>query len=168
MKRLYTFVLGALLLGTHGLMAQGPDDDMPALSEERLREIKAQKTAYLTTKLRFTSEEAQQFWPIYNEIDEARDAIRRELRENMRPARKQSDALTEAEAQQMLTKGLQIRQREFDLERSSIERFTKAIGPVKTVELFRAERDFQREVLRRLRERMDERRDGRGGPMRRP
>lgn len=167
MKRLFTFALGALLLSAPRIMAQGPDDDMPPLPEDRLREIKAQKTAYLTTKLRLTTEEAQRFWPIYNEVDEARDALRRELRENMRPARKQSEALTEQEAEQMLVKGLQIRQREVDLERTSAERFAKAIGPVKTVELIRAERDFQREVLRRMRERMEERRDGARGPMRR-
>ena len=38
---------------------------------------------------------------------------------------------------------------------------------IETVELFRAERDFQREVLRRFRERMEERRDHRDGPPRR-
>lgn len=167
MKRIITLALTALLAAGSSVMAQGPDDDMPGLSEERLKEIKAQKSAYLTTKLSLTTEEAQRFWPVYNEFDEARESLRREHREAMRGARKQGGELSEAEAQQTLAKGLQIRQRELDLEKTSVDRFVKTIGAPKTVELFRAERDFQREVLRRFRERMEERRDHRDGPPRR-
>jgi hypothetical protein len=154
-----TVILCTLLLHTTPSRAQ--EDDMPALSEERIREIKAQKTAYLTTKLGLTPEEAQRFWPIYNEYDKVRDEHRRELRELVRAGRKNDQDLTETQAQEVLNKGLIVRQKELDLERTYKDRFVMSIGAVKTVELHKAERDFQREVLRRYRERS-------GGPEGRP
>lgn len=144
-------------------IALSQPDDMPPLSEERLQEVKAQRTAYLTTKLGLTPDEAQRFWPVYNEFDSEREKLRKELRENIRTVRKDGGALKESDANEILSKGLTLRQEELDLERTYTDRFVKAIGAVKVVELHKAERDFNREVLKRLRERMEERREGRPG-----
>ncbi len=57
------------------------------------------------------------------------------------------------------------RQKELDLEKTYTERFKKAIGAVKTVQLRKAEHDFNREVLRKFRDRMEDRR-GKEGPQR--
>jgi len=156
-----TLLTVLLLTGTTLLHAQ--DDDMPAPSEERMKEIKAQKSAYLTTKLSLTPEQAQSFWPIYNQFDAERDAVRRDMREQMKSARKAGAAMTEAQASELLEKGLASRQRELDLEKSYMERFKQNIGALKTVELHKAERDFNKEVLRRYRERMEERKGSSGG-----
>ncbi len=131
-----------------------------------MREIKAQRTAYLTTKLGLTPEEAQTFWPVYNAYDDAREANRKEMRRTMTPRDAEPEELTEEQAAQRLNQGLELRQRELDLERTYKDKFVKAIGARKTVALVRAEHDFNREVLRRLRERMDERREGEGPPQR--
>lgn len=139
---------------------------MPPPTPERLKEIKAQKSAFITTKLALTPEEAQQFWPIYNEYDDKQDALRKEMRELLKGAR-EDQAMTEAEASQLLEKGLQHRQKEIDLEKSYQERFKKSIGAVKTVRLRKAEHDFNREVLRKFRDRMEDRRGGDGPPPRR-
>jgi hypothetical protein len=159
MKHLIAISLLMAALFTAPLQLRAQEDDMPPLSEERIKEIKAQKTAYLTTKLGLTSEEAQRFWPVYNEFDEAREKLRREMREVMRTGRSSGEPMTEAAAEQLLARGLSIRERELALERTYKDRFVKVIGAVKTLELHKAERDFQREVLRRYRERME----GRGG-----
>ena len=48
-------------------------------------EIEAQKRAYFTEKLNLTVEEAEKFWPLYNEFQDKRRALRakrRELRPN--------------------------------------------------------------------------------------
>jgi hypothetical protein len=161
---LQPYVLLVALMTT--LTAWTQPDGLPPLPEERMREIKAQRTAYLTTKLGLTPEEAQTFWPIYNAYDDGREANRKEMRRTMNPRDAGPEELTEAQAAERLNKGLELRQRELDLERSYKDRFVKAIGARKTVALIRAEHDFNREVLRRLRERMDERREGGGPPPR--
>lgn len=147
------FLLLLLLACSTFLHAQ--EEDMPPPSEERMKEIKAQKSAYLTTKLGLTPEQAQGFWPIYNQFDEEREANRKAMRELHKSMRKEGTQLTEAQANDLLEKGLASRQRELELERSYTERFKKSIGAVKTVELHRAERDFNKEVLRRYREKME-------------
>ena len=155
-----------LLMGTTLLHAQ--DDDMPPPSDERMKEIKAQKSAYLTSKLSLTPEQAQNFWPIYNQFDEERETIRRSMRDLIKDARKDRTTMTEAQASELLEKGLAGRQRELDLEKLYSEKFKKSIGAIKTVELHKAERDFNKEVLRRFRERMEERRGGGGQDGHRP
>jgi hypothetical protein len=145
------FVAIMLSWAVSTVYAQG--DDMPPPNAERLLEIKAQKSAYITTKLSLSPEEAQRFWPEYNAYDEAREELRRELRNVMRGGMQEGDAMSEAEADKALARGLALKQQELDLERTYKERFVKSIGAVRTVALFKAERDFQREVLRRFRDR---------------
>jgi len=139
------------------------DDDQPPMNPERMKELKAQKTAYLTTKLGLTAEEAQRFWPIYNEFDEAREGLHKQMREMHRSARDGQNALSESKAKELLAKSRDLREREVKLERDYSDRFAQAISAVKTLELLKAERDYNREVLRRLRDRMEERREGRPG-----
>lgn len=162
MKTLLRFPILVLLLCVVPFAAQAQEDEMPPLGQDRMNEIKAQKTAYLTTKLGLTTDEAQRFWPIYNEYDDTREKLRKEMRE-LHKSGKEEGGLTEATAKTMLAKGLDIRTRELELERTYSDRFTKSIGALKTLQLIKAERDFNKEVLRRFRDRMEERRDGRPG-----
>ena len=159
-----TTLLFVLLVLAPALHVKAQGDDLPPLNEERIKEIKAQKTAYLTTKLGLTSEEAQRFWPIYNAFDEEREAVRKQMRGIMRGKKDQNKALTNAEAEQQLAKGLELRQRELDIERTYKDRFIKSIGALRTLDLVRAEHDFNREVLRRLKERSGDGRNERQGP----
>lgn len=163
MKNLMHHILFLVAVATWSAPAvHAQEEDLPPLSAERMKEVKAQKSAYITSKLSLTPDEAQKFWPIYNEMDEKQDAIRKELRELHRSQKKDGVEMTEAEATQLIDKALASRQKELDLEKSYAERFKKSIGAVKTVQLKKAERDFHREVLKKFRERMEERRDGGG------
>lgn len=155
---LRTLPLLACCLSVLVLKAQ---PDMPPPSPERLREIKAQKSAFITARLELTPEEAQAFWPIYNEYDDKQDVLRKEMRDLFKGPQ-EDEGLTEAEAANLLDKGLQHRQREIDLEKAYSERFRKSIGAVKVLKLRKAEHDFNREVLRKFRERKGP--DGDGPP----
>ena len=149
----------ALLVTASGLSAQ--DDDMLGIAEDRLQEIKAQKTAFLTQRLDLSPEEAQRFWPVYNQFDKELDAIRKETREGRKEAKKDDD-LTEAEASAAIDKELAGRQKELDVRRKYAVEFKKTIGALKTMKLGKAERDFRRELIKRVRDRVEERR-GQGG-----
>ena len=166
MKRILNtgLLLAGALLFSHPSFAQ--EDDMPG-GADRLKELKAQKAAYITSKLGFTAEEAQRLWPVYNEFDEAREQLRKEMRDMHRTA-KDGVALTDAEATEILRKHLANREKELAMERAYSDRFVKTIGAAKTLDLFKAERDFNREVLHRFRERQDNGGDKRPGtPQRR-
>ncbi|MBL7964847.1 MAG: hypothetical protein JNM31_13500 [Flavobacteriales bacterium] len=143
----------SICMFTMPILAQ--DDDGPLIPEEKLQEIKAQKAAFLTSQMDLTPEEAQRFWPVYNKYDKELDGIRTEQRELMKEVRDKDRAgnLSDADATRLMDRDLALRQRELDLRQRYTAEFRKVIGPVKTLRLGKAERDFNRELLRRARER---------------
>jgi Skp family chaperone for outer membrane proteins len=153
-----------MLLSASLAIAQG--DDLPNIPEDKLEEIKAQKVAYLTQKMGFTPEEAQKFWPVYNQYDKELETSRREMRDFHRGLKKSGTELTEAEANQLIDKELSTRQKELDTRRKYSAEFKRNLGSVRTVKLYQAERDFNKELLRRMREKGGEQRkgEGPGGP----
>ncbi len=150
-----------LLFATTALNTTAQDEDMPAIPEERMQEIKAQKTAFLTQRLDLTPAEAEKFWPVYNQYDKEIEANRKDMRADHKAAKKDTE-LTEAEASAAIDKELAGRQKELDIRKKYAGDFKKSIGAVKTVQLAKAERDFRKELIKRLRDRMGDRREGGG------
>lgn len=156
----------ALTLGL-AIAATAQEDDMPQIPEERLQEIKAQRTAFLTQRLDLSPAEAEKFWPVFNQYDKEQEVVRKELREMHRGMRKDTE-VSEAEAAAAIDKELAARQKELDIRKKYAAEFKRTIGAVKTMRLGKAERDFNRELLKRLRDRMEERRNGAPPPGGRP
>ena len=156
----------ALALGL-AIAATAQEDDMPQIPEERLQEIKAQRTAFLTQRLDLSPAEAEKFWPVFNQYDKEQEVVRKELRDMHRGMRKDTE-VSEAEAAAAIDKELAARQKERDIRKKYAAEFKRTIGAVKTMRLGKAERDFNRELLKRLRDRMEERRNGAPPPGGRP
>ncbi len=156
----------ALALGL-AIAATAQEDDMPQIPEERLQEIKAQRTAFLTQRLDLSPAEAEKFWPVFNQYDKEQEVVRKELRDMHRGMRKDTE-VSEAEAAAAIDKELAARQKELDIRKKYAAEFKRTIGAVKTMRLGKAERDFNRELLKRLRDRMEERRNGAPPPGGRP
>lgn len=154
-----------LFLATTAMALRAQDDDNPPpppISHERLQEIKAQKSAFITQRLQLTPEQARTFWPIYDQYESEMEALRKNMRSDRGDVRKDSD-LTEAEAAKAIANDLDNRQRQLDLRKKYVEQFKQSIGAVKTLALAKAERDFNRELLKRMRQGAENRR-GRPGP----
>ncbi|HEX2617293.1 MAG TPA: hypothetical protein VHL57_07100 [Flavobacteriales bacterium] len=164
MKTLLHRIMAVAALSTATLVGFAQEDDL-TLPEDRLQEIKAQKTAFLTQRMDLTPEEAQKFWPVYNQYDKEIEAARKEMREGRR-AMKKDTSLTEAEANAAIDRDLSGRQRELDIRKKYAAEFKKVIGAVKTLKLGKAEHDFNRELLRRISR--DRKEEGRGAPHHRP
>ena len=98
------------------------------------RRLEALKIAYLTKKLDLSTDEAQKFWPIYNQYS---DEIRQVRQSAVR------DGKSEIEMEESI---LNIR------KKYSTE-FGKALSPEKVNTFFRSEKDFgnfvQKEIERR-------------------
>lgn len=152
MKTMHRILMGACML-IAPFIATAQDDELPQLPQERLEEIKAQKAAYLTQKMDLSADESQKFWPVYNEYDKALEAIRMERREAHKAMKDRID-ISETEAAAAIDRELASQQKELDLRKRFAGEFKKNIGAVKTLKLGRAERDFNRELLKRMRDRM--------------
>lgn len=117
--------------------------------------IKAQKIAFITEKLSLTSEEAEKFWPIYNEIEAKKETLR-EKSPLKRKAKKPED-LTEKEAKTLLNEMLDLEDQKHQLHRELVTKLSGIISSKKIIRLMRAEREFDRRLLKRLKEMREKR-----------
>jgi len=118
---------------------------------EMREKMEAYRVAFMTEKLDLTTEEAQQFWPIFNEREEGLRALKKEQKQH----RKNADFsnLTDAEIQVMIDRHFDFKQRELDIEREYTAKFAKVLPMKKVIMLHRAEREFRHKILKEYRKR---------------
>ncbi len=141
-SKLRTLVLGALLLAAApAARAQG------GRPGQRLAQLENAKIAFITTRVALTQDQAQKFWPVYNEFS----TRRRELNRNGRLLRREvADGLTDQQIRDNFTQGFAVRQQELNLEKEYFDKFQKIISLRQVAQLFLAERDFTKEVIKRV------------------
>jgi hypothetical protein len=135
--RRYVALLVLLMLGTTALAQHSPGE-----------KLRSARIALFTERLSLTPDEAERFWPVYNEIDEQRAALRRAGRRLQRTS--VDDSLTDAQAQDRIDEYLNLKQRELALEQASTKKLLTVLSAQQMLQLLKAERDFQRMMLRQL------------------
>ena len=119
---------------------------MSAQKANKTKRVEAMKIAFITQELSLTTDEAEQFWPIYNTYSEDLKAL------NSRKAdRPDLDNMSEEEATGLIQEKLDLESQKLELRRKSVQQMGSAISQVKIVKLFVAERKFKREVIKRAR-----------------
>src|SRR5436190_20382368 len=76
----------------------------PEKFQEKKEHIEALKVSYITQKLNLTKEEAQKFWPVYNEYQDTKDALHKEQREEFKSYKDRFDQLSEKELTEFVDK----------------------------------------------------------------
>lgn len=115
--------------------------------------IENARIALITDRLELSPEQGERFWPIYREYSLHREDLRREfMQARLKVNRRQ---LSEAESQQLLTLGLEIKEREVALDRKYNELLATVISSRQLLELRKAEQDFRRMLMERLQRRQD-------------
>lgn len=145
MKKIVTLIV--LILFSSFTFAQG--------FKEKREKIKALKVAYITEKLSLTSDEAQKFWPIYNDFDDKEFEIRHN---KMRKIVKQIDSdglesISEKEAQNLISQMEVYDDELHNLKKKYIQDLQKVISSKKIILLKKTEEEFNRKLLREFRER---------------
>lgn len=111
--------------------------------------IEALRVSFIGSKVTLTNQEAQLFWPLYNEYNDKQDNIKKSFRQQFI---KDVDfnALTDKEAEAYLIAELQVKQKEYELSKEYYEKFKKVL-PVKKIALIkRAEEDFKKELIKNI------------------
>ncbi len=114
--------------------------------------INTLKVAFITEKLSLSSKEAQEFWPVYNEYQEKRNLLRKKSHNQIRGKMKDTDALTEKEAENLLALHLQIEEEEELLDTNFLKNVSKVISAKKTLLLLRSEEEFKRQLMKQYRQ----------------
>jgi hypothetical protein len=137
-----------LLFLTCNLFAQGNQENRAG---QRSAELEAARAAVITEKLGLTPEQAEKFWPVYNEFSSQRTELRKEYVQAKRAIDPNNP--NPEQQQKLVTLGLTIRQKELDLEKDYSVRLMGLITAQQMMKLHSAEKDFQMMVLQQIQQR---------------
>ncbi|HHJ49774.1 MAG TPA: hypothetical protein ENJ88_02590 [Phaeodactylibacter sp.] len=146
-------LLLACVLGFVHLQAQ------PGPGGRNHQKIEAMRVSFITTEMQLTPEEAEKFWPIYNEYREKVKAIRQSGNELDKPVMD----LSEEEARAFIEQRMDREEELMRLKREYYLRLREVVSARKLILLERAERKFKEQLLRE----MQKRRQRQDGPPRR-
>jgi Spy/CpxP family protein refolding chaperone len=147
MKR-YFYIL---LLGLISLNAVAQDEDVPQQDDQTAKEkIKAARIGLITQRLGLTPEQAEKFWPIYNEFASKRQELVKQYREAERSAPASKDP---KQQEALVNLGLKLKQDEVALEKEYSGKMLDVISAQQILNLRQAERDFRKIILNQLQQR---------------
>lgn len=120
---------------------------------EKRENIESMKIAYLTKKLNLTSEEAQKFWPVFNQFSSELEAVKNNRRKTIRNAKEDFDQLSDKDVEKVVDGDLIFRQQELDIVKKYHNQFKQVLPIKKVAMLYRAEDDFKKELIEKIKER---------------
>lgn len=151
MKKQIVTILAILFYAVSG-MAQPPHEmnDGSKGGKQNREKIKAMKVEFITSNLELTSQEAEKFWPVYNEFT----AKLMELEKGRRKLMKANEdkELSDAEINKMIALNFETDQKILDLKRAYDLKFKKVLSVQKVGTLYHSEHQFKKELLRKMKQ----------------
>jgi hypothetical protein len=145
------FIIMVLML-TSGILAEAQQDtDQNQRDPKAMEKIQALRTAYISEKLGLTPAQAEKFWPVYREFTQERAKLRDQFKEaqrNINPANPNPKA-----EQDLVNLGLEVKQKELNLEKDYSGRLMKVITAQQVLNLRKAEQEFRELVMQQLQQR---------------
>lgn len=122
--------------------------------KKKKEKMDAMRIAFITEEVELTSEEAQVFWPIFNEMSEKEHALKKDIMESMMKYRKEGkdiDDIPEKELEVFMTKKLQNEKTLAQIKQDYHSKFIEVLGVRKTAKLYMSEMHFQRKLIQHTR-----------------
>ena len=125
---------------------------------DRKEEIESMKIAFLTKHLDLSPEEAQKFWPVYNQYNTELKTIRKNRKNDRRDAQEDFQNMNDKDVEKLVDGEVVYRQQELDLLKKYHSQFKQVLPIKKVALLYRAEEEFKKELLQKIRERRENKR----------
>ena len=147
MKKIIYIVTASVLILTSAISA---------FAEERFQDnwkekIMSEKIAFLTMEMGITPEEAQVFWPVYNQVDKERDEAVRKVFQSFKAL---EDAVSAGKSEKEISKLLDAYQealeQQANIESQASAKYEKVLSVTKLAKLYVGEEKFRRLQVRRL------------------
>lgn len=128
--------------------AQDADQQTPETTTKAREKIKSARIGFITQRLGLTPQQAEKFWPLYNELMQKRLALRNQFKEaeiNVNPNNpdtKQQEALVDL--------GLKLKQDQINLDKEYSDKLKGVITAQQILNLQQAEKDFRTTIIQML------------------
>lgn len=121
-------------------------------AQQRKENLESLHTAYISEKLNLTQDEAQKFWPVYNEYHDAMNALKKQKDDNKEAIKKAGgiDNMSDADVQKIIASETDIESRQLELKKQYIVKFEQVVSSKKTAKFFAAEEEFKLFLLKQL------------------
>lgn len=153
MKRLAFLVFTCVL--TFGLYAQDKSNNQDELRKQRWEDMKAKRAAYYTEQIELTSQEAQLFWPVFNELQDKKWKLDLQMSAQFRNGKKDDQGRPILDFAKVNDELIRIKVQKANLDKIYHERFKKILSPEKLFHYYGAERDWANKLLKDLEKRGD-------------
>jgi|JI8StandDraft_2_1071088.scaffolds.fasta_scaffold09357_7 hypothetical protein len=121
--------------------------DLKAQPGQRIQQARKE---YVIKRLGLTAEQQKKFVPLYDDYSIKQHELQRQIRQLRFEAN--SLALSDAELSADIDKLLELKQKDLDLEKEYLAKFKTILNIKQIVEMYKAEKDFVRVVLKGLRD----------------
>ena len=111
----------------------------------------SEKIAFLTVETGITPEEAQTFWPVYNEINKKKDEAMHNV---FKTYKNLEDALkagkSEKEIERLMEDYIEALETQKEIDSEAVEKYRKVLPVEKVAKLYIGEEKFRRQHIRKL------------------
>ncbi len=122
--------------------------------------IKSLKVGFITQELELSSQEAEKFWPLYNEYDKQMSQLNEERIESLKKLYTVAANTPENEIQELIQRGFKAERGLTDLREKYHKKFMSVLPLYKVAKLYAVELEFQRKVMQHIRSGKDHKRTG--------
>jgi hypothetical protein len=119
---------------------------------DKKEKIEAFKIAFITQRLNLTPEEAQRFWPVYYQNHDRIEGIHKDFQKKYGELLDDIDNITDEQAGEILNGFITMQNEKVKAEGEMILEMKKILPAKKILKLHRAEEDFKRVLLQKIRE----------------
>lgn len=145
-----TLILFGLLVSTVSLTVNAQDDPPPeGTKKEKIDQL---KIAFITKELDLTTQEAEKFWPVYNEMENKVKEQRKLQRATADELRDQVETLSDADIKKKSEVLFDAEIKTAELHKEYHTKIASIIGYKKAAKLLSLEKRFKRELLNKLNE----------------
>lgn len=121
--------------------------------KERKEEIKAERRAFINRFVGLSGAEADKFWNLENEMQTQLQQVRKTMHQELKAIKQKGvDNATDAELNRVMDNRMIYEQKMLDLRKEYHTRFVDLLGVKKTAKFYEGEREFKKNLLKKLRE----------------
>jgi hypothetical protein len=140
MKRVIIILIVLAVFPLVQVQAQNPN----------LEKLNAYKIAFFTRRLNLTTQEAEKFWPVYNDFQNKRNAIQIERQGLNRNVNQNEINMPEKEMIETGDKLISLQVQEALLAQDYHKKFKEVLSPAKVLRLYQAENQYRLQLLNEI------------------
>ncbi len=124
-----------------------------AQNQNNMEKLNAYRIAFFTRRMNLTQQEAEKFWPVYNDFQDKRNRIQQQRMSLNRSINQNELNMSEKELIEAGDKMIELQVQEAALAQEFHKKFKEILPPAKVIRLYQAENQYRLMLLNELRNR---------------